>query len=52
MMRVTYYSVEDAQKVCEKGLAQVTDPPDDIYQTNIQISEINAVKRVPGRRKI
>lgn len=43
MMRTTYYSLENAQKVRDKGLAEMSDQPDDIYRTNIQISEINAL---------
>ena len=43
MLRVTYYSTEHGQKVREKGLATMSDHPDDIYRTNIQISEINAL---------
>ena len=27
----------------DKGLAEMSDQPDDIYRTNIQISEINAL---------
>lgn len=43
MLRATYYSVEHGQKVRDKGLAEMSDQPDDIYRTNIQISEINAL---------
>lgn len=43
MLRATYYSVEHGQKVRDKGLAEMSDHPDDIYRTNIQISEINAL---------
>ena len=43
MVRATYYSSEDAQRVRDKGLAEMSDQPDDIYRTNIQISEINAL---------
>lgn len=43
MLRATYYSAENAQKVRDKGLAEMSDEPDDIYRTNIQISEINAL---------
>ncbi len=43
MVRVAYYSVENAQKVREKGLAEMSDQQDDIYRTNIQISEVNAL---------
>lgn len=43
MVRATYYSSENAQSVRDKGLAEMSDQPDDIYRTNIQISEINAL---------
>jgi len=43
MIRATYYSAEDAQKVRDKELAEMSDQPDDIYGTNIQIGEINAL---------
>ncbi|MFK7777057.1 MAG: ThiF family adenylyltransferase [Gimesia sp.] len=43
MLRMTYYSVEDGQAQREKNLAPLTDNPDDLYKTNIQISELNAL---------
>ena len=43
MMRATYYSAENAQRVRDKGLAEMSDQPDDIYRTNIQIGELNAL---------
>lgn len=43
MLRVTYYSSEHAQKLRDKGLAELTDDPNDLYRTNIQISELNAL---------
>lgn len=43
MLRATYYSAEHGQGVRDKGLAEMSDQPDDIYRTNIQISEINAL---------
>lgn len=43
MVRATYYSVANAQSVRDKRLAEMSDLPDDIYRTNIQISEINAL---------
>jgi hypothetical protein len=43
MVRATYYCVEKAQSVRDKRLAEMSDVPDDIYRTNIQISEINAL---------
>jgi hypothetical protein len=43
MMRTTYYSPENAEVLRARGLAEMTDLPDDIYRTNIQIGEINAL---------
>ena len=43
LLRTTYYSAEHGQEVREKELAPLTDDPDDIYRTNIQISELNAL---------
>ena len=43
MLRATYYSAENGQQVRAKGLAQLVDSPDDLYPTNIQISELNAL---------
>ena len=43
MLRTTYYSVERGQKVREKGLAEEADSQNDLYRTNIQIGELNAL---------
>lgn len=43
MMRATYYSAEQAQHVRNMALAPLADQPDDVYKTNIQISELNAL---------
>ena len=43
MLRVTYYSAEDAASVRDMQLAEMVDDPDDLYKTNIQISELNAL---------
>jgi hypothetical protein len=43
MLRVTYYSPEHAQQLRDKGLAEMTDNPDNLYRTNVQISELNAL---------
>jgi uncharacterized protein DUF6791/ThiF family protein len=43
MLRTTYYSAEHGQKVADKGLAELAENPNDIYRTNIQISELNAL---------
>lgn len=43
MIRTTYYSVENAEALREKGLAELADPPNDLYRNNIQIGELNAL---------
>lgn len=43
MLRTTYYSTEHGPKVRDKGLAELADTPDDLYRTNIQIGELNAL---------
>jgi hypothetical protein len=43
MLRTTYYPADHGQKIRDKGLAEMSDPPEDIYHTNIQIGEINAL---------
>ncbi len=43
MLRTTYYSAEQARKLRDKGLAELADSPDDLYRTNIQIGELNAL---------
>jgi hypothetical protein len=43
MLRTTYYSAEHGPKVRDKGLADLADTPDDLYRTNIQIGELNAL---------
>ena len=43
LLRTTYYSAEHAGTIRDKGLAPLSDAPDDEYRTNIQISELNAL---------
>ena len=43
MVRTTYYSAEHGREVREKGLAELSERPDDLYRTNIQIAELNAL---------
>jgi hypothetical protein len=43
MLRTTYFSAETAQLVRDMRLADVSDDPDDIYRTNIQLGELNAL---------
>jgi hypothetical protein len=43
MLRTTYFSAEHAQNVRDKKLAELADAPADLYRTNIQIGELNAL---------
>jgi ThiF family len=43
MMRLTYYPAHDAARIRAMNLAEMVDPPDGIYRTNIQIAELNAM---------
>jgi ThiF family len=43
MLRTTYYSAEHGQRLREKRLAELADNPNDLYRTNIQIGELNAL---------
>jgi len=43
MLRATYYAAEQGQKTRDENLAQLADRSDDIYRTNIQIGELNAL---------
>jgi hypothetical protein len=43
MLRATYYSRENGQQARDMGLAELADGPDDVYRTNIQIAELNAL---------
>jgi hypothetical protein len=43
MLRTTYYSAEHGPMMRDKGLAELADNPDDLYRTNIQIGELNAL---------
>lgn len=42
-LRTTYYSREYGEHLVQKNLAPLSDGPDNIYKTNIQISELNAL---------
>jgi len=42
-LRATYYSPEHGQNIRDKGVAPLADNLDDLYKTNIQISELNAL---------
>ncbi|MCP5534424.1 MAG: ThiF family adenylyltransferase [Akkermansiaceae bacterium] len=43
MMRVTYYSRERGAALREMRLSELNDTPNDLYRTNIQIAELNAM---------
>jgi ThiF family len=43
MLRTTYYSAEHGATVRDKELAELADAPDNLYRTNIQIGELNAL---------
>lgn len=43
LVRTTYFPVEKAARVRDAGLVELQDQPDDIYHSNIQISELNAL---------
>lgn len=43
MVRTTYFPKDVGAQVREKGYVPETDPPDDVYKTNIQIAELNAL---------
>lgn len=43
MLRVTYFSADDAQTIRQMQLAELSDRPDDVYRANIQIAELNAL---------
>lgn len=43
MIRTTMYPADNGQQVRDRGFAETSDQPNDIYKTNIQISEINAL---------
>lgn len=42
-VRTTYFPKDLGEEVRAKGYAPTTDPADDIYKTNIQIAELNAL---------
>jgi len=43
MLRMTYYSAEYGSKVRDMKLSPLTDDEEDLYKTNIQIAELNAL---------
>lgn len=42
-VRTTFFPVESAAKIRDAGLVELSDPPEDVYHSNIQISELNAL---------
>ena len=43
MLRTTYYSLEQGDRMRGMGLAELADNPNDLYRANIQIGELNAL---------
>src|SRR6266436_1577675 len=43
VVRTTYYSKENGAKLRQMGLAEFSEAPGDLYRTNIQIAELNAL---------
>jgi hypothetical protein len=43
MLRTTYFSADDGQRVRDKNLVELSDSPENIYRANIQIGELNAL---------
>ncbi|HHL4079299.1 ThiF family adenylyltransferase [Burkholderia sola] len=43
MLRTTYFAPEKAADILASGYAETQDAPEDIYRTNIQIAELNAL---------
>jgi molybdopterin/thiamine biosynthesis adenylyltransferase len=43
MLRTTYFSYDNSQKVKDQRVAPVANDPDNLYRSNIQISELNAL---------
>lgn len=43
MLRITYYPVERAQEIRARNYAEMSDPTENLYRSNIQIGELNAM---------
>lgn len=43
MLRATYFAPERALEMREKGFAELHDGPENLYRTNVQIAELNAL---------
>lgn len=42
-IRATYYATDSATRIRDMQLAEMVDDPDDIYRSNVQIAELNAL---------
>jgi hypothetical protein len=42
-IRATYYATDNASSIRDMQLAEMVDDPDDIYRSNVQIAELNAL---------
>lgn len=43
MLRATYFPPHDAKRMCDLGLVELLDNPEDEYRRNVQIGELNAL---------
>lgn len=43
MIRTTFFGSDNGEEILRKGLVPLSDIPDDVYKSNIQISELNAL---------
>lgn len=43
MLRATLYDAEHASEVLKLELSELSDPPENLYRTNVQIGELNAL---------
>jgi hypothetical protein len=43
MLRTTYYSKEHGSRLHQMGLAELSDAPAELYRSNVQIAELNAL---------
>ncbi|MFD2614597.1 ThiF family adenylyltransferase [Paenibacillus gansuensis] len=43
LLRTTYYSADDGQNMRDKGYAELSDGPENLYRSNVQIGELNAL---------
>jgi len=43
MLRTTYFPIDKAQEMRDKGLCELSNNPDDLYKANIQTGELNSL---------